>query len=143
MTASERLIGDAEIADMGGHVTGDVLVLLDPEPDGYRREYRLHDRQPQTRTLTRAGRRSRGALQWRPWEPSPMISPLSPVLRYLAERTTCAVCGEPVPYATIVTAVKTGTWARYCSPRCRETSKKRAHRAKRKRTDVTADPPSS
>lgn len=42
----------------------------------------------------------------------------------------CEACGAPVPFGQQLSAAHVGESARYCSPRCRETARKRRQRAK-------------
>ena len=42
----------------------------------------------------------------------------------------CEACGDPVPFGQQLSAAHVGESARYCSPRCRETAKKRRQRAR-------------
>ena len=42
----------------------------------------------------------------------------------------CDVCGDPVPFGQQFSAAHVGETVRYCSPRCRETAKKRRQRAR-------------
>jgi hypothetical protein len=119
-------------AEMSARITvdpgGDVLVVY--ETEARRSEYRLRDRRPETRILTRGGGMLRdGTSRWRRWQPDSRISPLSPVLQFFAERMICAVCNQIIPYATILAAVQRGGLADYCSPKHRRTAAKRRERA--------------
>ena len=84
--------------------------------------YRLHEGAPQYRPSPDAS--------WRVWPPQPAaISPLDPRLWWLVLQARCGACGGPIGMLAATLALGRGGWASYCSPRCRETARKRRQRA--------------
>ena len=50
----------------------------------------------------------------------------------MTERYACALCERPLTLAQIAIAESRGRPAIYCSPRCRETARKRRTRARKR-----------